>query len=164
MRVPSLLLTALLPLALGACFLDVGACSYEHRTLVLDGTAAGTIAGAPASPVAVSLMLNETRNANPDFHTLNLTYTGQLDGSFSAAELRDASASPATVLATWAAVPWNPNIEVLDGSPSHEMLATLARAGNLRLALLFGPAGSNGTMQAELRVTEDGDWLHPRCD
>jgi hypothetical protein len=61
-------------------------------------------------------------------------------------------------------VPWNPNIEVLDGSPSHEMLATLARAGNLRLALLFGPAGSNGAMQAQLQVTEDGDWLHPRCD
>ena len=164
MRVPSLLLTALLPLALGACFLDTGACSYEHRTLVLDGTAAGTVGGVPAAPVAASLMLNETRNANPDFRVLNLTYTGQLAGSFSAAELRDASTSPATVLATWPAVPWNPNIDLLVASPSHEMLATLARGGKLRLALLFGPGGSNGTMDAALGVTTDGDWMHPRCD
>lgn len=164
MRVPSPLLTTLLPLALGACFLDSGACSYEHRTLVLDGTAAGTVAGTPAQPVAVSLMLNETRNSGADFHTLNLTFTGQLGGSFDAAELRDASTSPATVLETWAAVPWNPNIELLAASPSHEVLATLARAGKLRLALLFGPSGSTGTMDALLRVTEDGDWLHPRCD
>lgn len=164
MRAPSLLLTALVPLALGACFLDSGACSYEHRTLVLDGTAAGTIAGMAATPIATSLMLNETRNANPDFRVLNLTFTGQLDGSFSAAELRDASTSPATVLATWPGVPWNPNIDLLVASPSHEMLATLARGGKLHLVLVFGPSGSNGTMDAQLRVTEDGNWLHPRCD
>lgn len=164
MRVPPLLLTALLPLALGACFLDIGACSYEHRTLVLDGTATGAIAGTPATPLAVSLMLNETRNANPDFRVLNLTFTGQLDGSFSAAELRDASTSPATVLAAWPGVPWNPNIDLQTASPSHEMLATLARAGKLHIALAFGSTGSNGAMDAQLRVTEDGDWLHPRCD
>lgn len=164
MRVPSLHLVALLPLALGACFLDSGACTYEHRTLVMDGTAAGSIEGTPATPVAVSLMLNETRNANPDFRVLNLTFTGQLNGSFSAAELRDATTSPATVLATWAALPWNPNIDLLAASPSHEMLATLAQAGKLHLALLFGPSGGNGTMVAALGVTTDGNWMHPRCD
>jgi hypothetical protein len=164
MRIPLLLLPALLPLALGACFLDSGACTYEHRTLVLDGTASGTIGGAPATPIAASLMLNETRNANPDFRVLNLTFTGQLDGSFSAAELRDASPSPATVLASWAAVPWNPDIDLLTASPSHEVLVALARAGSLRLALSFGPSGSNGTLDAALGVTTDGDWMHPRCD
>lgn len=164
MRVPTLLLTALLPVALGACFLDVGACTYEHRTLVLDGTADGAIAGVPATPVATTLMLNETRNANPDFRVLNLTFTGQLDGSLTAAELRDASTTPATVLATWSGMPWNPNIDLQSASPSHEMLATLADAGKLRLTLVFGASGSNGTMEALLHVTEDGDWVHPRCD
>jgi len=164
MRVSSLLLIALIPVTLGACFLDSGACTYEHRTLVLGGTASGSIGGTPATPVAVSVMLNETRNANPDFRVLNLTFTGQLDGSFSAAELRDGSTSPPTVLAAWTGVPWNPNIDLLTASPSHEMLATLARAGTLRLALLFGPAGSGGTLDATLAVTTDGDWMHPRCD
>jgi hypothetical protein len=164
MRVPFLLLPILVPLTLGACFLDSGACTYEHRTLVLDGTASGSIGGMPAAPIATSLMLNETRNANPDFRVLNLTFTGQLDGSFSGAELRDASTSPATVLASWTGVPWNPNIDLLTASPSHEMLATLARAGSLRLALSFGPSGSNGTLDATLAVTTDGDWTHPRCD
>jgi hypothetical protein len=68
------------------------------------------------------------------------------------------------VLATWAALPWNPNIDLLAASPSHEMLATLAQAGKLHLALLFGPSGGNGTMVAALGVTTDGNWMHPRCD
>ena len=164
MRVPLLLLPALLPLAFGACFLDTGACTYEHRTLVLDGTATGSIQGAPAPAIAVSLMLNETRNANPDFRVLNLTLTGQLSGSLAAAELQDASTSPTTVLATWPGSPFNPNIDLLTASPSHEMLATLARGGKLRLALLFGPSGGNGIMDGALGVTTDGNWQHPRCD
>jgi hypothetical protein len=164
MRVPVPLLAALIPLAIGGCFLDSGGCSYEHRTLVLDGAVTPTIAGTAAAPVAVTLMLNETRNANPDFRVLNLTYTGQLDGSFSAAELRDASTSPAPVLATWAGAPWNPNIDLVSASPSHELLAALAQAGRLQLALLFGPSGSNGILTAALGVTTDGNWEHPRCD
>lgn len=164
MRVPSMCLPALLPLALCACFLDSGACTYEHRTLVLDGTAAGSVQGAPAPPVTVSIMLNETRNANPDFRVLNIALTGQLSGSLSAAELRDASSSPAAVLATWPGAPLNPNIDLLTASPSHEMLATLARGGKLRVALVFGPSGSDGVMDGALGVTTDGDWMHPRCD
>ena len=147
---------------LAGCFLDVGACSYEHRTLVLRGSVDG--------PLGVEVSLNETRGADPDFRVLNLQLTsGQFTGAIVSAQLRDASTSPAQVLAEWPAGSttdgvWGANLDLPDGSPSHEMLATLARAGRLQVAIVTGPAGAPRERTGALAVATDGDWNHPRCD
>ena len=152
---------ALLP-SLGACFLDPGACSYKHRTLVLRGSVPGL--------TGVEVSLNETRGANPDFRVLNLQATsGSLDGVVVSAELRDISTPTLQTLAEWttgnsSGALWSANLDLPGATPSHEMLAALARAGKLQLAIRFGPAGLPGERSGPLAVSVDGDWNHPRCD
>jgi hypothetical protein len=152
---------ALLPI-LGGCFLDTGACDYEHRTLVLRGTIAG--------PLGVEVSLNETRGADPDFRVLNVQLTsGQFVGPGSSARLRDAGASPPVILAEWTTLSsngeiWGANLDLGAGSPSHEMLATLARAGRLDLDVVTGLAGMPTERTGLLSAVTDGDWNHPRCD
>ena len=148
--------------SLGGCFLDTGACRYEHRTLVLEGSVDG--------PLGVEVSLNETRGSDPDFRVLNLQVTsGQFAGAILSAELRDVSTSPAQVVAEWSTLisnsaVWGANLELPAGSPSHEMLATLARAGRLQVAILLGPADAPSERTGALAVATDGDWHHPRCD
>jgi hypothetical protein len=155
------LIPLVLSVTLGSCFLDIGACTYEHRTLELQGTLTG--------PIGVAVSLNETRGSNPDFRTLNIMLTsGQFTGTIASAELRDASSTPARVLAVWpqgssTAQLWNANVDLPTASPSHEVLATLARAGQLQLAVLLGPPGA-GELTGMLSVKTDGNWNHPRCD
>lgn len=163
------LLAAIAALALGGCFLGIGDCSYEHRTLELAGTLVSAAPGGPASAVDAMVSLNETRNSNPDFRVLNIQLTGALAGSVTAAELRDVTSTPATVLAKWTqgsaqAQLWDSNIDLTTPSPAHEELASLARAGRLRLMVSVGPSGSEGTLDGRLGVTNDGSWNHPRCD
>ena len=147
---------------LAGCFLDVGACSYEHRTLVVEGSVDG--------PLGVQVSLNETRGSDPDFRVLNLQLTfGQFAGAISSARLRDAGSSPPQVLAEWTTgssngVVWGANLDLPAGSPSHEMLATLARAGRLEVVIVTGSAGLPGERAGWLSVATDGDWNHPRCD
>ena len=148
--------------SLGGCFLDPGACRYEHRTLVLEGSVDG--------PLGVEVSLNETRGSDPDFRVLNLQLTfGQFAGAISSARLRDAGSSPPQVLAEWTTgssngVVWGANLDLPAGSPSHEMLATLARAGRLEVVIVTGSAGMPGERAGWLSVATDGDWNHPRCD
>jgi hypothetical protein len=155
------LVPLLLSVTLGGCFLDIGACSYEHRTLELQGTLTG--------PIGVAVSLNETRGANPDFRTLNVMLTsGQFTGTIASVELRDLSSAPARVLAVWTqgssmAQLWDANVDLPTASPSHETLAALARAGHLQLAVLLGAPGS-GELVGALSVKTDGNWNHPRCD
>ena len=149
--------------ALGGCFLDPGACRYEHRTLVLDGPLAAE-AAPPAGSVQATVSLNETRNSGADFRVLNLVLQGALAGDIAGAELQDAGTEPGTVLAAWPGQPWNPNLDLATAAPSHELLADLAGAGRLRLVVRLLVPGSTETVQGLLHVTEDGDWMHPRCD
>lgn len=161
-RSAALLVAAVLVSSLGGCFLDPGACRYEHRTLVLEGTVEG--------PIGVEISLNETRGSNPDFRVLNLQLTsGQFAGVIASARLLDTSASPASVVAEWTTVSsgggvWGGNLDLPAGSPSHEMLATLARAGRLDVVIVTGPVGMPSERIGQLGVATDGDWNHPRCD
>lgn len=147
---------------LGGCFLDPGACSYEHRTLALQGSVDG--------PLGVAVSLNETRGSNPDFRVLNLRVTsGQFGGVITSAQLRDTGTSPASVLAAWSTVSssggvWGGNLDLPAASPSHEMLATLARAGRLEVAIVTESAGMPSERAGQLSVETDGNWNHPRCD
>lgn len=161
-RLAAAIVAAGLVAPLAGCFLDIGACNYEHRTLVLRGSVDG--------PLGVEVSLNETRGADPDFRVLNLQLTsGQFTGAISSAQLRDVSTSPAQLLAEWTAGSagdgvWGANLDLPSGSPSHEMLATLARAGKLEVAIMTGPAGAPSERRGALAVATDGDWNHPRCD
>jgi hypothetical protein len=155
-------ITLLVAAPLSGCFLDTGACNYEHRTLVLRGTISG--------PVGVEVSLNETRGANPDFRTLNLYLTsGQLTGSVVSAQLRDASTEPAQVLAEWTTGSaggqlWGANLDLPTASPSHEMLGSLARAGALQVVVQTASAGVRTDLAGTVSVVTDGGWNHPRCD
>jgi hypothetical protein len=161
-RLAPAVVALVLVVSLGGCFLDPGACSYEHRTLVLRGSVVGW------SGIEVSL--NETRGSNPDFRVLNLQATsGDAAGTVSSAQLRDISTTPAQVLAEWttgsaSSALWSANLDLPGASPSHEMLATLARAGRLQVAILVGRAEPTDEHTGLLAVATDGDWNHPRCD
>jgi len=154
--------TLLVTVPLAGCFLDTGACTYEHRTLVLRGTISG--------PVGVEVSLNETRGANPDFRVLNLYLTsGQVTGTVVSAQLRDASTEPAQLLAEWTTGSaggqiWGANLDLPTASPSHEMLASLARSGVLQVAVQTTEADVRAELKGTLGVVTDGDWSHPRCD
>ncbi len=157
-RIAALALTFLL----GACFLDTGACDYQHRTLVLRGSVTG-LAG-------VEVSLNETRGNNPDFRVLNLQVTsGPVSGVVLSAALQVVGTDAPQLLAAWptgsaSGELWSANVDLADATPSHEMLASLARAGRLQVTIRTGPPSAPTERRGFLAVSTDGDWRHPRCD
>lgn len=155
-------------LAIAACFLDPGACTYEHRSLVLDGTLTAESTGTPGT-IAAAVALNETRNSGADFRVLNLVIDGSIANDVAVAELLDATTDPASALAVWPDFRSNTDIELTTASPSRELLVELARAGTLRLAILMQGGGTPGgdapgRAAGALYLRENGDWMHPRCD
>lgn len=143
------------------CFLSPGECNYEHRSIEFAGTLTPAPAGPGGTPVGATLMLNETRGADPDFRTLHLEFTGTLSGTMEAVEVRDIQTD--MVLATFAGgTGWSANVD-LGPTPTQEELAELAGTNRLQLRLISTPA-TLPVLEALLAVTARTNWSHPRCD
>ncbi|MEO8226727.1 MAG: hypothetical protein ABI637_04805 [Gemmatimonadota bacterium] len=150
--------------ALGGCFLDPGACSYDYRDIEFHGQLTGSMLAPGATPVGIVLQLNETRNDDPSFRTLYLVLSRPVPAGAAVIELRQTSGSGTPVIATFSlSAALTSTVDLAELTPTQEDLARYAGAGQLHLVGRAG-GGSPPGLDAALSVASRTDWHHLRCD
>lgn len=159
------LLPLLVLLAFPGCLLDPGSCTYEIRTMELEGSISGTVTGQPYSGTA-RFFLSATKGSFND-RTIGITVNTFLAGAISKVEIR--STSPDAPIATftpgYSSTPgeWYATMNLTSESPSFASLKILAGSGRIRVIVTVGPAGSGGVMTGALDSSSDSGWDRPNC-
>ncbi|MEO8295268.1 MAG: hypothetical protein ABI613_07105 [Gemmatimonadota bacterium] len=161
-------LVLLLPLALlGGCLYGIGRCTYETRSITLQGTLTGTTNGQPDSGT-VTIGLAEAKGS-ASYRTLSVQISTFLAGAIASVEVRDHTrpASPPLIVITgFPGSPgqWSANLSLTSSTPSYIQLQIPGEGRRLELVVRIGSGGSTGTLSGIVYVTSDEGWTRPYCD